>query len=184
MNKKIAVLGITACLISYMGYVKEANALFNGAETNISTDVNSRNAHETTSRNDVSGSMHTDTNSHNYNRNDYNWNLDTSNHNSHNTTHANDNSVRLDSSDNSTKTDQSFHDSHNYSETYGGDNRTNSNDYIISGKVRNTNIGDFTQNYVGTGFSGGVSGNKNTIDASSVNITTFGDSITKERLNQ
>lgn len=45
------------------------------------------------------------------------------------------------------------------------------------GDVRNSVLGDFNQLYNGTDFRSGVTGSNNTIDTSSVNITTLGDTL-------
>ncbi len=49
----------------------------------------------------------------------------------------------------------------------------------VGGEVRNSVMGDFNQLYSGTDFRSGVTGSSNTIDTSSVNITTLGDTLAK-----
>ena len=82
-------------------------------------------------------------------------------------------------------TDNSLTNSHNITDsmndyadksnrsTNGSYNRTNS----TAGDVRNSVLGDFNQLYSGTDFRSGVTGSGNTIDTSSVNITTLGDTL-------
>jgi hypothetical protein len=51
--------------------------------------------------------------------------------------------------------------------------------FTTGGNVRNSVMGDFNQLYSGTDFRSGVTGSGNTIDTSSVNITTLGDTLAK-----
>jgi len=71
-------------------------------------------------------------------------------------------------------------DSHNvYDSANKANNSTNGsyNKAFSAADVKNSVLGDFNQLYSGTDFRSGVTGSGNTIDTSSVNITTLGDTL-------
>jgi hypothetical protein len=104
--------------------------------------------------------------------------VSTSRESTQNNTDSRDYSLE-DSYNTDNRMDNSLEDSHDYFESTGGSKRINSSDYNIVGNIRNSNLGNFNQLYYGSDFRNGVTGNYNNIDTSSVNITTFGDSISR-----
>ncbi|MFH1874953.1 MAG: hypothetical protein ABH859_07205 [Pseudomonadota bacterium] len=167
-----------------------ASAWFVDTTANVNTNSHNDNGtraedhssllNNSLNRYDFSSRDYSDHNSHNSMNYDYDYNYEDSRNLS--TTDASDRSLNNSfNTDNSV--DNSTQDSHDYilTDTTGGDKRVNSNNYDIAGNVRNSNLGDFNQTYYGTDFRSGVQGSGNTIDTSSVNITTFGDTITKDK---
>jgi len=183
MKRKAITFGIAACLVLGLGYARTSYGWLFDAQANVNT--NSNNQDQRNSRNNDSINLRDGhyfssaySNSFNtYNNQDYNQRYDNrrdaSAHNSFNTTST-------DNSDRSTNSvDNSYNDNRGYdystSEVLGGGKRVNSSDISVSGKVRNSIMGDFNQYFAGTDLRSGVSGSGNAIDAASTNVTTFGD---------
>ncbi len=184
--KKAVAVGMAAGLV--MGLAGNSNAWLIDTTANVNT-----NSHNDSSVNVSERSS--------YNRNTYNQRYDNrqdrSTHaaDSYNTTvdsrnlsdNRQDRSIKdsfntFDSRDMSNHSvDNSMQDMRAYdlstSESVGGTKRVNSSDIAVSGDIRNSNLGDFNQIYNGTNFSSGVNGSNNTIDTSSVNLTSFGDQL-------
>jgi hypothetical protein len=81
-----------------------------------------------------------------------------------------------DSSDHSNRSVDNSVDA-SYHEAVGGSKRVDSNDIAVGGDVKSSILGNFNQTYVGTDLRSGVTGSGNTIDARSINATTFGDTV-------
>jgi len=136
---------------------------------------NSNNRDERDSRNNNSINLkngrYTSTNLSNFNSNNrYDNRQDRSTKDSFNTYDYSDHSDR--SVDNSQKLNYDL----SSRETVGGSKRVDSNDISVGGDVKSSILGNFSQTYAGTDLRSGVTGSGNTIDARSINVTTFGDS--------
>ena len=189
MNLKILGLSVAACLA--LGIVPKASA---GWFVDTNVPVNSNNPHEYNSRNtqqtdiSVGDGRYTDSSGSNSNnrfdnrvdrssRNLDSFNTDNRDYSDRSSDNRQDRSVNdsfnvFDSGDHSDRrVDNSIAQSYDYSSHEVRGN------IVTGGDVRNSVLGDFNQLYSGTDLRSGISGSGNTIDAQSVNITTFGDTV-------
>lgn len=174
MNRHLFIAA-AVCVLT-LGLVATSNAWL--VDTNVDVNTNSNNRRDTIGIRDGRYSSSSNANSYNQNQR-YDNRRDESIHasGSFNTDNRNfgDYSNRSDN-----RQDNSVKDSYNdladksNSSVNGSYNKSSS-----TGDVRNSVLGDFNQLYNGTDFRSGVQGSNNTIDTSSVNITTLGDTLAK-----
>lgn len=162
MNKHLFVAAVVCAMT--LGIVATSNAWL--VDTNVDVNTNSNNRRDAIGIRDGRYSSSSNANSYNQNQR-YDNKQDKSVHayDSFNTDNRQDNSVKDSNNDYADKSNSSTNGSYNKSST--------------TGDVRNSVVGDFNQLYSGTDFRSGVTGSGNTIDTSSVNITTFGDTLAK-----
>ena len=194
MNKKILSIGMALGMATSLGLAKVSHAWL--IDTNATVNTNSQN--EGNSRNDNSlhlgdrSSFFSNSDSNNrydYSRYDNRQDRSVRNTDSFNTDNRNfsdnrrDNSIKdafNDYGDHSNRSVDNSVDASSH-EAIGGDKRENSNNIAVSGDVRSSVLGNFNQVYSGTDLRSGVNGGGNTIDARSVNIATFGDTMVSEK---
>jgi len=150
MNRSIILCAAMGVFLS-LGIVKTSDAWLIDTTANVNT-----NSHNDSSTNIGDRSS--------YMRNTYNQRYD----------NRQDRSEHINDSFNS-------QDSHNvYDSANKANNSVNGSfnkELAAGGDVRNSVLGDFNQFYSGTDFRSGVTGSGNTIDTSSVNVTTLGDTL-------
>ncbi len=163
MNYRIVVVCLGLSLALGAGFAGTSDAWLIDTTANVNT-----NSHNDSSTNVGDRS--------NYTRNTYDYNQRYDNRQDK-SEHISDslNTDNRNYSDN--RQDRSVTDSNNVFDSRDMSDRSVDNSSTISaaGGVRNSVLGDFNQLYSGTDFRSGVAGSGNTIDTSSVNITTFGD---------
>lgn len=190
MNKKQLAVCAAVCMIFSLGLVRISYGWL--VDTNVSVPVNSHNRGDEIRVGDGRYTDSSGSNSNNKydNRQDrsmrYDGSFNTSVDNRNFSDNRQDRSVKdsfNDSRDMSDhRVDNSITDSHNQdfstTEVTSGTKRVDSSDFNVAGNVRNSVLGNFNQTYSGTDLRSGVNGSGNTIDATSVNLTTFGDTST------